>query len=377
MRLALFYPPIEGPPSHCRHLADALVRRGVQVTCLCRPGPGKVREPSVVMRYPRAQGPLLLPDLVELDRLLRTEGPNLDAVVMFGSFYPVNAGAALLARRHRVPYVVSPEGIVSPLAFTNRRMLLKQAYWRGVERSILSHAMAVRVVSDFERTCLQALGIQTPMFLAAEGPEPEALAAYGSFVRHRTEARRFLFLGRLDIWQKALDHMILGFAAALRQSNRGQQLVLVGPPLNGSTSRLRRLCASEGLVEGRDVVLSPPVYGTAKWEMLQSADVFLHPSRREGIPRSITEALAMGLPAIVSPETNLGTVVERARAGWLVPGTPAGVAAGVLAAMDAPDLESRAANAARLARTELSWDAIAREFHEGLVTALASKAPPE
>jgi glycosyltransferase involved in cell wall biosynthesis len=296
---------------------------------------------------------------------------------MFGSFYPVNAGAALLARRHRVPYVVSPEGIVSPLAFTNRRMLLKQAYWRGVERSILSHAMAVRVVSDFERTCLQALGIQTPMFLAAEGPEPEALAAYGSFVRHRTEARRFLFLGRLDIWQKALDHMILGFAAALRQSNRGQQLVLVGPPLNGSTSRLRRLCASEGLVEGRDVVLSPPVYGTAKWEMLQSADVFLHPSRREGIPRSITEALAMGLPAIVSPETNLGTVVERARAGWLVPGTPAGVAAGVLAAMDAPDVESRAANAARLARTELSWDAIAREFHEGLVTALASKAPPE
>lgn len=376
MRLAFFYPWIEGPPSHCRHLCDALARRGLRSVCLCRRGKDKAREALVSTRYPRHDDPLMLSDLAGLNEFLRTEGPTLAALVIFGSFYPLNAGAALLARRHRVPYVVSPEGIVSPLAFTNRRRVLKQCYWSTVERWILSHAAAIRVVSEFERSCLRAAGIRTPMLLAAEGPEPEALDAYHSYARPRTDARRFLFLGRLDLWQKALDHVVEGFGAALREDNRGQQLFLVGPPLNGSVDRLRQLFAAHGLVEGRDVHLGPPVYGPSKWELLRSADVFLHPSRREGIPRSVTEALAMGLPSIVSPETNLGTLVEQAAAGWQVEATPAGVARGVLAAMAAPDLESRAANAARLARTTLSWDTIAEAFTTGLEEALASSGRP-
>jgi glycosyltransferase involved in cell wall biosynthesis len=373
MKLAFFYQWIEGVPSHCRHLCDALARRGVRSVYLCREGANKTREPLVSARYPRHQALRMLGDLADLDDFLRAEGSTLDALVMIGAFSPLNAGAALLARRHRVPYVVSPEGIVAPLAFTNRQRLLKRCYWRVVEQRILSHAAAIRVVSDFERNCLRALGIRTAMLLAAEGPEPDALEAYHSNTRPRTAARQFLFLGRLDIWQKALDHMVVGFAASLRENNRGQRLALVGPPLDGAAERLRRLFASEGLVEGRDVVLSPPVYGAAKWEVLQRADVFLHPSRREGIPRSVTEALAMGLPVIVSDETNLGTVVEDAAAGWRIEGTPAGVTRGVLAAMAANDLETRAANAARLARTDLSWDTIAEAFAVGLDTILSSE----
>jgi glycosyltransferase involved in cell wall biosynthesis len=373
VKLAFFYPSIESVPSHCRHLCDALARRGVRCVYLCREGPNKTREPLVSARYPRHHGTLMLGDLADLGDFLRAEGSTIDALIIFGAFYPVNAGAALLARRHRVPYVVSPEGIVSPLAFTNRHRLLKRCYWRMVEQRILSHAAALRIVSEFERNCLQALGIRTPMVLAAEGPEPDALDAYCSNTRPRTAARQFLFLGRLDIWQKALDNMVVGFAASLRENNRGQRLVLVGPPLAGAVDRLRRLFASEGLVEGRDVVLGPPVYGMAKWEVLQSADVFLHPSRREGIPRSVTEALAMGLPVIVSDETNLGTMVEDAAAGWRIEGTPAGVTRGVLSALAANDLETRAANAARLARTDLSWDAIAEAFAVGLDNILSSK----
>jgi glycosyltransferase involved in cell wall biosynthesis len=375
MRLALFYPWLEGSggdPAYCRLLCDALARRGVRSVILCREGPYKTKEPLVSARYPRWRAPLLLADLADLDEFLRRERLAVDALVVVGGFSPFNAGAALVARRHRVPYVVSTEGTVAPLVFTHGRRLLKRVYWRVVERWILSHAGAVRVLSDFEAGCLGALGIRTPMVLAAEGPEKDALDAHQSYDRLRTVARHFLFLGRLDIWQKALDNLVMGFAAALREQNLGQRLTLAGPPLAGAVDHLRRLFASEGLVEGRDVTLSPPVYGTAKWELLQSADVFLHPSRNEGIPRSVVEALAMGLPAIVSSETNLATAVERAAAGWRIDATPAGVTSGVLAAMAAGDLQARSANAARLARTELSWDAIAAAFATGLVDVLAN-----
>lgn len=374
MRLALFYPPLEGPggdPAYCRLLCEALARRGVASVVLCRRGPHKMRESLVTARYPRRVVPLMLGDLGDLDDFLAAERGAIDALVIAGGFSPYNAGAAAAARRHRVPYVVTPEGTIAPLAFTHGRRLLKRVYWHSVERWILSHATAIRVLSDFEQACLQALGIRTPMITAAEGPEQDALDAYDSYRRRRTAARRFLFLGRLDIWQKALDNVVAGFAAALREDNRGQQLLLAGPPHDGAGARLRTMFATEGLVEGRDVVLHPPVYAAAKWQLLQSADVFLHPSRREGIPRSVVEALAMGLPAIVSAETNLATEVERAAAGWRVDATPAGVKRGILATMDAEDLETRSANAARLARTRLSWDAIAEAFATGLADVLA------
>jgi glycosyltransferase involved in cell wall biosynthesis len=379
MRLAVFYPWQEGPggdPAYFRHLCDALARRGVASVVLCRSGPYTHAESLVAARYPRGRAPLMLSDLADLHRFLRVEARAIDALVLVGCFSPFNAGAALLARLHGVPYVVSPEGTVAPAAFTHGRRVTKRVYWRLVERPILAGAAAVRVLSDFEESCLRALGVRTPMFLAREGPEHDSLAAYPSYARERRAARHFVFLGRLDVWQKALDNVIAGFADARRQGGDGLRLTLAGPPLPGAEERLRRLFAREGLVEGRDVHLSPPVYGTAKWELLRSADVFLHPSRNEGIPRSVLEALSMGLPVIVTAATNLGTLVERAAAGWQVEPTPEGVSQGILTAVAARDLDGRAANAAQLARTDLSWDTIAQGFIGSLSTILSGSRVP-
>jgi glycosyltransferase involved in cell wall biosynthesis len=111
---------------------------------------------------------------------------------------------------------------------------------------------------------------------------------------------------------------VAGLAAALREDNRGQQLVLAGPPLDGASARFGGCLRREGLIGRRDVVLHPPVYDMARWQLLQRADVFLHPSPREGIPRSVVEALARGVAAIVSAETDLATEAEHAAAGWRV-----------------------------------------------------------
>jgi glycosyltransferase involved in cell wall biosynthesis len=365
LRLAVFYPWQEGAggdPAYFRHLCDALAREGVATVVLCRDGQYKPGEPLVQPRYPRGRAPLMLSDLADLHRFLRAERGAIAALVMVGCFSPFNAAAALLARLHGVPYVVSPEGTVSPAAFTHGRRLTKRFYWHLIERPILAQAAAVRVLSDFEEASLRAMGIRTPMFVAREGPELDALAAYPSYTRSRRTAEHFVFLGRLDIWQKALDNVVRGFAEARREIGNGLRLTLAGPPLEGAEGRLRDLFAREGLVEGRDVHLSPPVYGTAKWDLLRSADVFLHPSRNEGIPRSVVEALTMGVPVIVTAETNLGTVVEQTAAGWQVQATAEGVAQGIRAAAAAPDLERRAARAAELARTELAWQSIAQSF---------------
>jgi glycosyltransferase involved in cell wall biosynthesis len=278
----------------------------------------------------------MLSDFALLHRFLRRHRSSIDAVVIYGGFSPYNAVAALISRWSGTPYVVSPDGTIAPQVLGHGRRMLKKVYWQLVERRILSNAAAIRVLSDFEERCLRDLGVRTPMFLAREGPDPEVLEASHSHSRRRAAAQHFLFLGRLDVWQKGLDHLLTGFAATV----------------------------------GREVTIYPAVRGSAKWELFKSADVFVHPSRNEGIPRSVLEALALGLPVVVTPETNLGTIVEKMQAGWCVPSTGDGVRQGFQQALSCPDISARSEAATRLAREHLDWDSIAADFAQGVSATL-------
>lgn len=373
MRLALYYPWLEGPggvPAYCRLLCDALARHGIQTDTLCQAGPNQPHQPLVSAHHPSSRWPLMVSDFTLLHRYLRSQGPSIDALVLIGGFSPYNAVAAAMSHRCGVPYVVSPEGTVSREVLGSRRRGLKKLYWQLVERRILANATAIRVLSDFEERFLRELGVRASMFLAREGPDAEAVAASQTHARRRARAQRFLFLGRLDIWHKGLDRLLIGFAASLQQEDRGQRLSLIGPPEPDTLARLHGLCGHLGLTLGREVTILPAVRGPAKWEAFSDADVFVHPSRKEGIPRSVVEALMLGLPVIVTRETNLATIVEEARAGWCVASSPEGVQLGFQQAIQCGDLSAMSEAASRLARAKLTWDTIAADFAQGLGAAL-------
>jgi glycosyltransferase involved in cell wall biosynthesis len=60
------------------------------------------------------------------------------------------------------------------------------------------------------------------------------------------------------------------------------------------------------------------VAGAAKLEALQSADILLMPSKYEGLPLSLLEAMAVGCIPIVSDRGSMPSVVEDGRNGFLV-----------------------------------------------------------
>jgi len=378
VRLALYYPWLEGSggvPAYCRLLCEALGRHGTPIDVLCQVGPNQAHEALVSSYYPGSRWPLMVSDFILLGRYLGSRGSSIDALVLIGGFSPFNAVAALLSRHFGVPYIVSLEGTVSPEVVGNGRRWLKRLYWRLVERHILANAAAIRVLSDFEERFLRELGVRASMFLAREGPDAEAVAASETHTRQRGRAQQFLFLGRLDIWHKGLDRLLMGFAASLREQDRGQRLSLVGPPVPGTLPRLHQLCADLRLTIGREVTIHPAVRGPAKWEIFRNADVFVHPSRKEGIPRSVVEALMMGLPVVVTQETNVATMVQEAGAGWCVPSSPEGVQLGFQQASGCADISQMSAAASRLARAKLTWDTIAAEFAQGAGAALNGRHP--
>ncbi|HEX7054642.1 MAG TPA: glycosyltransferase family 4 protein [Burkholderiales bacterium] len=159
----------------------------------------------------------------------------------------------------------------------------------------------------------------------------------------------FLFVGS-GFARKGLDSAIDALAMAAVPSFR---LAVVGDDRHAAryAERARRVGVAERVrfVGARDDVR--PLYG--------AADCFLLPSRYDPFPNTALEALAMGLPALVSSRCGAAEVIERGVNGWVCePDDPAGLArlmreAG--AAVDRGDM----AGAARASAERFGIDAMA------------------
>lgn len=132
-----------------------------------------------------------------------------------------------------------------------------------------------------------------------------------------------VFTGRLS-FQKGLDTLI--DAVSLRRESMAPARVLLvgaGPAEAGLRHRAKRL-GVEGLVaflgERKDVP-----------EILDASDVFVLPSRFEALSYSLLEALAAGLPAVVTDVGDSRRVVEKTGSGIVVPAGDAGALASAIA----------------------------------------------
>jgi glycosyltransferase involved in cell wall biosynthesis len=128
-------------------------------------------------------------------------------------------------------------------------------------------------------------------------------------VEHRT---RLGFIGTLETLYKCPDVLIKALRICL---DRGMalRLSLVGDGVY--RARLEQLVARLGLEEWVDFrgKLLP---GGPIFDFLRSCDLFVLPSRTEGLPRAMIEAMAVGLPCI---GTAVGGVPELLRQDEMVP----------------------------------------------------------
>jgi glycosyltransferase involved in cell wall biosynthesis len=171
---------------------------------------------------------------------------------------------------------------------------------------------------------------------------------------------RILFVGRL-----AVEKNVAVLLEALAGISGRFETTLVGEGF--LETELKRKTADLGLV-------SVHFHGRADGEQLQNlyraADVFVLPSKSEGMSLVLLEAMAMGLPVIATDLSSNRELVLHGENGLLVePDNPAALRAALLEITEDADRYQRMSRTARKLAEQYKWHAVAHDFERLYVLA--------
>lgn len=153
---------------------------------------------------------------------------------------------------------------------------------------------------------------------------------------------KLVFLGRMD--ENKGPVRILGAVSLLSDTLRQKvRLVMAG---DGAVQEVRRAAKTLGLA--RQAVVEDWVSPQRRDQLLAEGDVFILPSKAEGMPMSLLEAMAWGLPVITTPVGGIPEVVRHGESGFLVqPTDEKAISLAVQELVEDEDLRLRMGAAAR------------------------------
>jgi glycogen(starch) synthase len=250
------------------------------------------REGYTVVRFDAHARPLgnaLSPGLA---RYLRAELDRFDVVHAHSHLYFSTNLAALWRALARVPGVAG-----RPLAVTNHGLYsqaapewLLEVYLRTLGRATLNRADLLLCYTAADERRLREVGVSSPVAVVPNGVDTSRFTPEGprSDLLDRGDPA-VLFVGRLVEGKRARD--AIAAVERLRETHPDAQLYLCGDGPRRAT-----LAASAGdgvtFLGERPYAEMPDIY--------RAADALVLPSRAEGTPRTVLEALACATPVVCS-----------------------------------------------------------------------------
>ncbi|MEB3196898.1 MAG: glycosyltransferase [Candidatus Sericytochromatia bacterium] len=276
------------------------------------------RERPWLHAFPRGAGPRRWGASPALLAWLRNEAATSRIGVLHNHslwMWP-NVYPGWVARRFRLPYVVSPHGTLSPWAMRSGSPL-KRLVWPLLQRPALAPVSCFHATALHERDDIRRWGFRQPVAVIPSGIDLPVWRP-----KHHCLPRTLLFLGRLHP-VKGLDGLLHAWAR-LEGAHPDWQVRIVGPDVGGHRAVLERLAGRLGL---QRVQFAGPLAGEAKWQALAEAELFVLPSHSENFAVAVAEALAAGTPALVSQAAPWGELPLRGAGWWVAPGLDPWVAA--------------------------------------------------
>lgn len=253
-------------------------------------------------------------NIFRIDRKLKTEIFKLkNRNVIFhihGGWIPTFYTMSNLLSKYKIPFVFTPHGAYNMIAM-RRSKWVKKVYFLLFEKQLLRRAAVIHCIGKSEVEGLKTIFKNPNFFLLPYGFE---ISSSPTILNYNKGSEFIIgFIGRLDIYTKGLDLLLDAFEQ-FHNKEKNSKLWIVGD--SSERSDLEKMIVSRHLQN--DVILWGSKFGQEKEELLKKMHVFAHPSRNEGLPSSVLEASAFGIPCLITEATNVGQYIRKYQCGITV-----------------------------------------------------------
>ena len=299
-----------------------------------------------------------------MKKALKNRIKDFDLLHMHSVFLWPTWMAARIAEKERVPYIVSPRGMLVGHLIKRRNRFIKTLWIRCIEQHTLKRAAGIHVTTDLEAKEASHTGLElAPMYVVPNGID--LYGAAGEDARSVSPAVAaliqrsplILFISRIS-WKKGLDRLIMALPYVPEA-----HLVIVGNDEEGYRPFLEKITKTQGVSDR--VLFAGPLYGPDKYALLTRAAVFALPSYSENFGLAVLEAMAAGCPVVVTPEVGLADIVRETSSGLVTEGNPA-VLGKALKELVKDDVLRRkmGQNGVATVRNRFLWDSIALKMQD-------------
>jgi glycosyltransferase involved in cell wall biosynthesis len=370
--IASLSPSTGGPVEACLGICRELAERGhdvsIYTTNYGQSGTGRatdincpldapVYDSGVEVRFFAGHGRGHYSTSIPLLRALYSKIPSVDIVHIHSIYLFHSTVGAYLCRRFRVPYVIKPHGTLDPY-LRRRHRVRKWLHEVFVERHSFRGAAAIQFTAEEEMTLSTSSRVGKRLFQSVaraivpngvvipDEPDAQSVDVEGLLQRFPDirGKRVVLFLGRIN-FKKGLDVLAAAFAQICRKQD-DIHLLIAGPDNEGYGVQVKEWLRAENVIHR--VTFTGMLRGTQKNAAFEIAEMFVLPSYSENFGIAVVEAMARGLPVIVSDRVNIWREIANAAAGLVVKCDTGELATAISTLLDDSDLHRSMAERGRL-----------------------------
>ncbi len=304
-------------------------------------------------------------------RFCETKLAHFDVAHFYGLYDLLGPAIAHFCRRRGIPYVIEPMGMYRPI---DRSFRLKRIWRDSFGKAFWNGAAQIVATSEMEQQELVADGVPAhKIVIRHNGIDPASFTSLPLRGEFRIkwsippDEPLILFLSRL-IPRKGADTLIEAFAEACPRAGR---LVIAGPEGEPGYRAQLETCAKNSGVESR-VIFTDSLYDEEKKAAFADADIFALPSRYENFANAPAEAMACGVPVIITDDCGIRSLVE-GQAGLVIPPGKKELTDALRGMLGDKILYARLKKGCPQVAGQLSWDRLTEQM-EGYYAQVLARA---